>query len=134
MLWSEKCSNMCYGLHVSSGSSIGLFSSMTTVWLQNDDSQFHTAYACVEFLMKLAILFQCKFLILVSRLMVNSVNFLRLPVFFLCIYSPKYYNIYGPQSYAQRLGEYYVIVLCPCEHLGILTVIQNYSSQLGVER
>src|SRR6218665_1357888 len=75
MLWSEKCSNMCYGL--SSGSIIGLFSFMTTVWLQNDDSQFHTAYACVEVLMKLAILFQCKFLILVSRLVIITMNCYR---------------------------------------------------------
>src|SRR6218665_3252947 len=64
--------SLCCGL--SSGAIIGLFSFVTTVWLQNDDSQFHTAYACVEVLMKLAILFQCKFLILVSRLVIITMN------------------------------------------------------------
>src|SRR6218665_1428526 len=44
-------------------------------WLENDKSQFHTAYACVEVLTKLVILLQCKFLILVSRLMMITVNF-----------------------------------------------------------
>jgi len=39
-----------------------------------------------------------------------------------------------PQSYAQRLVDNQAVVLCLCEHLGILTAIQNNSSQLSVER
>jgi len=102
-------------------------------WLQNDKSQFHTAYVCVEVFMKLANLLQCKFLILVS-FHDDYRELLQLTVLFLCDIPPSSpCTVYGLQSYAQRLVDDQV-VLCMCEHFGILTAIQNNSSQLGVER
>ena len=99
--------------------------------LQNDKSQFHTAYACVEVFMKLANLLQCKFL--TSQQTHDDYHeLLQQTVLSLCDSPPCI--VYGSQSYAQRLVDDQVVVLCLYEHLGTLTAIQNNSSQLGVER
>ena len=57
---------------------------------------------------------------------------LQLTVLLLCDVTS--FIVFGPKSHAQRLVDDQVVVMCLCEHLGILTAIQNNSSQLGVER
>src|SRR6218665_2194880 len=117
MLWSEKCSNMCYGL--SSGSIIGLFSFMTTVWLQNDDSQFHIAYACVEVLMKLVILFAMQKVLDSSQQTHHSYHeLLELTVLFLCDIPPYIIIFMAPRAMHRGWGNT-KLLYCVCVNIWV---------------